>query len=103
MYDILMKAIFEGIATIFQSFARTVAKNGLAIMLLVLGFLGVIWYASWQHREAQKEIEANKADCVGKIESLEKRLDHCEAQRMDLAIKVAVLEVEIKALTKAKK
>lgn len=103
MNPLIMKALFEGFAVLIGSFVRTAASKGFSIMLLVIGFGGVVWFASWQRGQMLEEIRETKTECRSEIENLEKRLSHCEEQREKQAIDIAVMKVEIRALTASKK
>ena len=103
MNPLIMKALFEGFALLIGSFVRTAASKGFSIMLLVIGFGGVVWFASWQRGQMLEVIRETKTECKSEIENLQKRLSHCEEQREKQAIDIAVMKVEIKALTAVKK
>lgn len=102
MNDLIMKALLEGFATLIRSFVRTVAKNGLAIMLLVIGFAGAIYVVVWQHDQYRADIVSNRAECEAKIDALNVRLTICEEQRKKQEIDIAVLNAKYLSLIEAK-
>lgn len=103
MNPLIMKALLEGIAVLISSFVRTAASKGFSIMLLTLGFIGVVWFADWQRGQLLEVVRETKTECRSEIENLEKRLEHCEAVRREHEIRIAVLETMQRAQTKVRK
>lgn len=103
MNPLIMKALLEGAALLIGSFARTAATKGLSVILLVLGFGGAVWFATWQRAQFLEIIEHNKTECKTEIDSLEKRLEHCEEIRRQHEIRLAVLETLEKARSNQKR
>lgn len=99
MNAILMNALLKGLADIIAALTRTLAKSGLAIILLFCGILSIGYFSFFQYGQFREAIKESKAECDAKIIALSGRLDTCEAERMRQAIEIAVLKVEIKAFT----
>lgn len=95
-----MEALYKGFAIWIESFFRTAARKGLAILTLVWVIIGLGFWVYNLHNliERKEDRFEQKLDLVQAQWSA--ALNDCNKRNNKLEIKVALLEREVEALSK---
>lgn len=94
--DEYMDILWKGLATVTGSLLNTAAKKGLAFTLLIIAVGALIW--------ALFEADARHGRDVRRFEdrllNFEAKLEMCNKERMEQAVKIARLETVVENLKK---
>lgn len=103
MNPILMSAMLRAAAAIIDAGARTVAKSGLAIILLVIVSGGLLLYALDIDRQRQMDKAEFKMELAAVRNEYRTELAACNKAREELAIQVATLRAEVSVMKNRKR
>ena len=98
MNEIIMKALYESFAQFIRDFFKSAARQGFSIMLLLAAVCALAYYLNVVHTDMQKAQDDCKSDIKritsemrAEVIDLRVKLDACNADRLDLSIKVRTL------------
>lgn len=102
MNKIIMDALTRGFAMWVDSFFKSAARKGLAILILIgviIGLCSGLLYMQQWHLENRKEWKAEmkelKAEHSEQLNDLRTQIATCDLERRELAVRVAELTVMI--------
>lgn len=90
---------FDFMGELLKILLEAVRKQAFSVILLLSACGGLIWFSLDQREGLRAAIVATETKCREDLAAMSARLDLCEEQRNRLTVEVAVLRVEVNALS----